>query len=88
MRVGAELKRLEVEAALKQRELELLRRYETDVNAALTLRELEERQAAKLQKLDGRQMKRGHTTAKVAPLVLKLHAIGERNGKSCQQFHL
>ena len=50
MRVEAELKRLEVEAALKQQELQL-RRYEADVNAALTLRELEERQAARLQKL-------------------------------------
>jgi hypothetical protein len=50
MRVEAELKRLEVEATLKQQELQL-RRYEADVNAALTLRELEERQAARLQKL-------------------------------------
>jgi hypothetical protein len=49
MRIEAELKRLEVEAALKQQELQL-RRYEADVNAALTLRELEERQAARLQK--------------------------------------
>jgi hypothetical protein len=49
MRIEAELKRLEVEAALKQQELQL-RRYETDVNAALTLRELEERQAARLQR--------------------------------------
>lgn len=50
MRIEAELKQLEVEAALKQQELQL-RRYEADVNAALTLRELEERQAARLQKL-------------------------------------
>ncbi|MEZ5830460.1 MAG: hypothetical protein R3D05_04720 [Dongiaceae bacterium] len=49
IRLEAELKRLEVEAALKQEELQL-RRYEADVNAALTLRELEERQAARLQK--------------------------------------
>jgi hypothetical protein len=49
MRLQAELQRLEVEAALKQQELQL-RRYEADVNAALTLRELEERQAARLQK--------------------------------------
>lgn len=50
MRLQAELQRLEVEAALKQQELQL-RRYEADVNAALTLRELEERQAARLQKM-------------------------------------
>ena len=54
VRVEAELKRLEVEAALKQQELQL-RRYEADVNAALTLRELEERQAARLQKLHSSQ---------------------------------
>jgi hypothetical protein len=47
IRAEAELKRLEVEAALKQQELQL-RRYETDVNAALKLRELEERQATRL----------------------------------------
>lgn len=46
LRVQAELQRLEVEAALKLEELQL-RRYETDVNAALTLRELDERQAAR-----------------------------------------
>jgi len=51
MRLQAELQRLEVEAALKQQELQL-RRYEADVNAALTLRELEEKQAARLQKLN------------------------------------
>jgi hypothetical protein len=49
MRIEAELKRLEVEAALKQQELQL-RRYEADVSAALTLRELEERAAARMQK--------------------------------------
>ncbi len=50
MRLQSELQRLEVEAALKQQELQL-RRYEADMNAALTLRELEERQAARLQKM-------------------------------------
>ncbi|MGH6890987.1 MAG: hypothetical protein ACREEP_01895 [Dongiaceae bacterium] len=49
MRLQAELQKLEVEAMLKQQELQL-RRYEADVNAALTLRELEEMQAARLQK--------------------------------------
>jgi hypothetical protein len=49
IRAQAELQRLEVEAALKQQELQL-RRYEADVNAALTLRELEERAAERLQK--------------------------------------
>lgn len=49
VRAQAELQKLEVEAALKQQELQL-RRYEADVNAALTLRELEERQAARLQR--------------------------------------
>lgn len=51
LRIEAELKKLEVEAALKQQELKL-RRYETDVNAALKLRELEERQATRLQTMD------------------------------------
>jgi hypothetical protein len=50
MRAEAELKKLEVEAALKHQELQL-RRYENDVNAALKLRELEERQAASLRKV-------------------------------------
>ena len=49
MRMQAELQRLQVESVLKQQELQL-RRYETDVNAALTLRELDEREAARLHK--------------------------------------
>ncbi len=47
IRAQTELQKLEVEATLKQQELQL-RRYEADINAALTLRELEERQAARL----------------------------------------
>lgn len=48
IRLRAEAQKLEVEAALKQQELQL-RRYETDVHAAIALRELEERRAARLQ---------------------------------------
>lgn len=46
-RLQAEMQKLEVEAALKQQELQL-RRYEADLNAAISLRQLEERQAARL----------------------------------------
>jgi len=48
IRMQAELQKLQVEAALKQQELQL-RRYEADVNATLKLRELEERQAERMQ---------------------------------------
>jgi hypothetical protein len=47
IRAQSDLQRLEVEAALKQQELQL-RRYEADVSAALTLRELEQRRAEQL----------------------------------------
>jgi hypothetical protein len=43
---------IRIEAELKQQELQL-RRYEADVNAALTPRELEERQAARSRRLHG-----------------------------------
>ncbi|HNB26062.1 MAG TPA: phage portal protein [Alphaproteobacteria bacterium] len=46
-RLQADLQKLEAEVALKQQELQL-RRYEADLNAALGLREIEERQAARL----------------------------------------
>lgn len=45
-RLQAELQKLDVEAALKQQELQL-RRYEADLNAAISLRQIEERQAAR-----------------------------------------
>jgi hypothetical protein len=50
VKLQADLQKLEVEVGLKQQELQL-RRYEADLNAALTLRELEERQAARLQEM-------------------------------------
>ncbi len=46
-RLQADLQKLEAEVALKQQELQL-RRYEADLSATLGLREIEERQAARL----------------------------------------